>query len=322
MRSMQTSDNQAVKGQDSKVSVLMPSFNYGRYLPCAIESVLSQSHGDLELIIADDCSTDDSREIARRWQQQDKRVITVFHETNTGLSGARNSGLVHASGRYVALCDADDIWTKDKLTIELECFQRRPDLGAVHSDASIIDGEGYLNGKKYSSEFHGKNQKCSGDLFHDFCLRNFICNSTVVLRRECLDYAGGFDLRLRSLEDWVCWARISKKYAFGYVEQPLVMYRVHQTNLSRQVGAMAGYRVTAVNLLLEEAGDIPRSLRSKMLYSLGMAQMELADWPAAADTFRKAVREDIFNAKALARWVQASRASAKTAKYGPDIRET
>jgi glycosyltransferase involved in cell wall biosynthesis len=304
-----------------KVSVLMPSFNYARYLAPAVESVLAQSHRNLELIITDDCSTDESREIAEQWKQKDSRVVTVFHEANTGLSGARNSGLAVASGDFVALCDADDIWAEDKLNIQLERFREQPELGVVHSDALIIDSDGKLTGKRYSAEFHGKDQACSGNLFEEFCLRNFICNSTVILRRECLDYAGGFDQRLRSLEDWVCWARVSRKYAFGYVENPLVSYRVHKTNLSRQVSAMAGYRVTAVGLLLEDGEDIPRDLKSKMLYSVGVAHTELGDWRAARGSFREAVGEDVFNLRAWVRWGHAVVECAKRPKYADGVTE-
>ncbi len=165
MRSTQTSEACALRAETFKVSVLMPSFNYAQYLPRAIESVLSQSHSDLELIITDDCSTDDSRKIAEDWKQRDSRVVTVFHEVNTGLSGARNSGLAIASGDFVALCDADDIWAEDKLKIQLEKFRRQPELGVVHSDAVIIDGDGRSTGRRYSAEFHGPDQRCSGILF-------------------------------------------------------------------------------------------------------------------------------------------------------------
>jgi glycosyltransferase involved in cell wall biosynthesis len=301
-----------------KVSVLMPSYNYARYLPAAIESVLSQSYGDLELIIIDDCSTDDSREIAEGWKKLDRRVIPVLHKVNTGLSGARNSGLSVATGDFVALCDADDLWDKGKLKMQLDRFYGQPEIGAVHSDARIIDDSATPTGRLYSADFHGENQQCSGNLFKEFCLRNFVCNSTVVLRRECLDYAGGFDQRLRSLEDWVCWARISKQYQFGYVDEPLVSYRVHNTNLSRQVQAMAGYRVTAVNLLLEDAEGIPRQLKSHMLYSLGVSQMELGDRNAASGSFYRSVCEDLWNLKAWVRWAQAWLVASRQPKPGTE----
>src|SRR5665213_1237651 len=195
-----------------RVSVLMASFNCGRYLPSAIESVLAQSYPDLELVIIDDCSTDGSREIAQEWRRIDDRVITVFHESNRGISGARNSGFAASSGDFIAFCDADDIWAGDKLESQLESFTRQSDLGVVHSDALIMDSKGKLTGQRYSSLFHGVNQRCSGMLFDEFCRRNFVCTSTVILRRECLKYAGGFEQRLRSLEDWICWVRVSTKH--------------------------------------------------------------------------------------------------------------
>src|SRR5450432_802602 len=217
----------------------MPSFNYARYLPRAIQSVLAQTHSDLELIITDDCSTDCSREIAEEWKRLDDRIVPVFHEVNRGLAGARNSGLAVSTGEFVALCDADDLWLPDKLKIQLECFQRRPDLGVVHSDSAIIDSEGNLTGELFSSLNHGKGQKTSGNLFEELCQRNFLCVPTVILKREAIQYAEGFDMRLRSLEDWVCWTKVSQKYPFYYVEDALVQYRVHGASLSQNPKGMA-----------------------------------------------------------------------------------
>jgi glycosyltransferase involved in cell wall biosynthesis len=291
----------AVGNRAVKVAVLMPSFNYARYLPLAIESVLSQSYSDLELIITDDCSTDGSREIAEQWRRLDDRVVTVFHEVNRGLAATRNSALAVSSGEFVALCDADDIWLADKLKIQLECFRKQPQLGVVHSDAAIMNGDGNLTGQRFSSLFHGKDQKCSGMIFHELCLRNFVCVPTVVLKRECLEFAGGFDERLRSLEDWFCWTRVARGYPFGYVQEPLVKYRIHDSALSRQVRQMVRNRVLAISLILAEHSDIPSKVRSKLLYSMGTQYVYLGDWGAALRSFQDSLGEDIFNLRA---WVR------------------
>jgi glycosyltransferase involved in cell wall biosynthesis len=294
-----------------KISVLIPSFNYAHYLPAAIQSVLSQSFVDLELIITDDCSTDGSRGIAEEWTRIDDRVAVVAHDTNRGLSAARNSGFAKSSGSLIALCDADDIWSVDKLKVQLECFHKQPDVGVVHSDAIVIDSKGNPTGQRYSSRFHGKDQKCSGRLFDQFCLRNFVCNSSVVLKRECLTYAGGFDPRLRSLEDWVCWARVSRRYCFGYIDHPLLQYRVHPANLSTQITAMASLRVIAMSMLLDESGDITPQIRSKMLYSIGMSHIDLAEWKAACRTFRSSAKEDVLN---LRSWVRCGQTFLESIK--------
>jgi O-methyltransferase len=301
-----------------KVSVLLPSFNYARYLPKTIESILGQSHNDLELIITDDCSTDGSREIAEEWQRKDDRVLAVFHEVNTGLAGARNSGWAVSSGDFIALCDADDVWAPEKLTIQLERFDRQRGLGVVHSDAIIIDEQGTSRGQKYSELFHSKDQKCAGWLFGEFCIRNFVCNSTVILRRECLDFAGGFDERLRSLEDWLCWARVSRNFCFDYVADPLIEYRIHPVNLSSQYEAMAGYRVRALSLLLEESSDIPPRVMSQMLYSIGMGHKELSQLKAAIGAFRNSTRQDFLNWRSWVRWGQASVAGMLNGRYRTD----
>ncbi len=298
------------------VSVLMPSFNYARYLTIAIDSVLSQSFQDLELIIVDDCSTDGSRAIAEEWGRIDDRVVTVFHDVNRGLAGARNSGLAISSGQFVALCDADDIWLPHKLDIQLECFRRRPEAGLVHSDSVIIDSDGDLTGQRFSSLFHRQGQVTSGHLFEELCHRNFICVPTVILRREAIQYAGGFDDRLRSLEDWVCWILVSRNYPFCYVDDRLVQYRIHNTSLSQNPTGMASNRVKALGLLLSAFPDIPPRVRSRMQYTLGMSQLEVCDSRAAVTAFADSLTINPFQVKSWVRLAQAlCRLTTDTRQY-------
>lgn len=273
-----------------KVSVLMPSFNCARYLPLAIESVLSQSYSDLELILIDDCSTDGSREIAQEWRRCDSRVVIVCHEVNRGLAAARNSGIATSTGDFIALCDADDIWLNNKLQAQLERFGRTPELGLVHSDSLIIDSNGKRTGQRFSFLF--PKETATGSLFEELCQGNFLCVPTVLLRREALLYARGFDQRLRSLEDWVCWTKISRKYPFCYIEDPLVQYRIHGASLSSNFKGMAHNRAKALPYLLEEFADIPGHLRSKMLYALGMSHLELGDSRSALIAFISSIKAD------------------------------
>ena len=192
----------------------MPSFNYARYLPAAIESVLSQSYSELELVVTDDCSTDGSLDILDQYRRLDRRVVSVVHPVNRGLASARNSGLAASSGQFIAMCDADDMWAPDKLEIQMECFRSNPEIGLAHSDTVIIDGNGKLTGQRFSSLVHRKDQVTSGNLFEELCRRNFLCVPSVIMRRAAIECAGGFDENLRSLEDWVCWTKIAEKYPF------------------------------------------------------------------------------------------------------------
>ncbi len=288
----------------------MPSYNYERYLPLAIKSVLSQTHSDLELIITDDCSTDGSREIVEQWKLLDDRIVPVFHKVNRGLAGARNSGLAVSSGEFVALCDADDIWLPEKLSIQLERFQTTPDLGVVHSDSTIIDSNGNLTGERFSLLNHRRGQITSGNLFEELCQRNFLCVPTVVLRREAIQYAEGFDERLRSLEDWVCWTKVSRKYDFYYVEDALAQYRIHGASLSRNPKGMALNRANALRFLIRTFPDIPTRLRSRMLYSLGMSDLERGDSRSAISDFLGSIGA---NAAQVRSWVRCCQSLIKFA---------
>jgi teichuronic acid biosynthesis glycosyltransferase TuaG len=298
----------------TKVSVLIPSYNYARYLRYAITSVLSQSYSDLELIIVDDCSTDGSKEIAEEWKRVDDRVVTVYHKTNCGLAATRNSGLAISSGEFIALCDADDIWREDKLKIQLHQFRQRPELGVVHSDSAIIDGNGKLTGERFSGLFHRKGQVTSGRLFEELCQRNFLCVPTVVLRREALQYAGGFDACLRSLEDWVCWTKVAKRYPFYYVDAPLVQYRIHGAGLSSNSRNMAHNRVKALRVLLDTVLEIPTQTRSRMLYSLGMSHLETGDSRSAYGAFVDSIKA---NPAQVRSWVRCSQSVLKLALSRP-----
>lgn len=300
----------------SKVSVLVPSFNQGRYLPLALESVLTQSHSDLEVIITDDCSTDGSRDIAEQWKRLDTRVRTVFHDVNRGLAVARNSALAVSSGDFVAFCDADDIWLPDKLRIQLESFRRDPDAGLAHSDAIVIDTEGNPTGQLISTTMQRKGQVTSGNVFEELCQRNFMCVPTVIVGRAAIDRVGRFDAQFRSLEDWVCWTKISKLYPFHYNREPLAKYRVHGASLSANSIAMSRCRTMACAALLAEFKDMPPRIRSNMFYTLGMSHSALGEFDEAKGAFRDSIKENFWQ---LRNWVRFAQASFKSMSAGGDM---
>jgi glycosyltransferase involved in cell wall biosynthesis len=283
----------------------MPSFNYARYLGLAIKSVLSQSYSDLEVIIVDDCSNDGSREIAEEWAHLDDRVVLVRHNVNRGLAAARNSGLGVSSGEFVALCDADDVWLPNKLSTQMRYFKRWPELGLVHSDSVIIDQDGNLTGQRFSVLMHTKRQRASGNVFGELCERNFLCVPTVTLRREAVQYAGGFDVSLRSLEDWVCWTMVSRKYLFYYVDEALVQYRMHGASLSHDMKGMAQNRAKAIRLLLDSVSVIPRRRKAGMLYSLGISHLETEDPRAAISAFVESIGANPVHMRSWVRLCQA-----------------
>lgn len=110
------------------VSVILPNFNHASYIGACIEAVLAQTYSDFELFIMDDCSSDDSQEVIEGFRKKDDRIISIYNETNHGVSYSRNRAIEKSKGEYVAFCDADDIWKKDKLRLQVESLKGRTRL--------------------------------------------------------------------------------------------------------------------------------------------------------------------------------------------------
>src|ERR1043166_4238498 len=121
------------------VSVVLPCFNHGQFIASAVESVLNQSHADLELIVIDDASADDSWNIISSLARADSRIRLIKHEQNGGLPKSRNDGMRIATGQFIAFCDSDDVWEPDKLKMQLDLLGANPDHDVVYCDTLIID---------------------------------------------------------------------------------------------------------------------------------------------------------------------------------------
>jgi cellulose synthase/poly-beta-1,6-N-acetylglucosamine synthase-like glycosyltransferase len=287
-----------------KVSVVMPCCNHGSYLSEAIESVLSQSYREVELIVVDDFSRDDSAEILREWQSRDPRVIAIYSQENQGPSESRNKAIDIASGHFVGFCDADDIWNADKLEMQIAALSAEPNVGVVYSNAAIIDSAGKPTGEDFASTFGIRARKQSGYLFGELCRASFICASSVVVRRNCLEAAGRFDKQLRYLQDWTCWLRISRKHTFMYIPELLLGYRVHDRSTSLDSRGYETDRIIAANLILNEFPDLPAKVRSDMFGMRGLSEMALGQRQDAHLSFAESVRARPANVKSIVRWCQ------------------
>lgn len=123
------------------VSVIMPVYNGSRYLDQAIRSALAQTHERFELIIVNDCSTDDSDSIIRS-HLADPRIVYLCNDANAGVAASRNHALRHARGRYICFHDQDDLWVPEKLALQLDVIEAHPDAGLLHAAYARIDPSG------------------------------------------------------------------------------------------------------------------------------------------------------------------------------------
>jgi glycosyltransferase involved in cell wall biosynthesis len=208
------------------VSVVIPTYNYGRFLPRALASVLSQTFQDFEVLIIDDGSTDITAEVVRP-NLADPR-IHYRRLTNGGPSRARNVGIARARASLVAFLDADDTWLPAKLEKQVALFRRDPSLGVVYTARQLVDEAGH------ELEWHEPAQH-RGRVLEALLGGNFICLTSCMVRRQVFELVGTFDEGLCQAEDYDLWLRAAEHFRFDYVATPLVRYRVGHASLSRNL---------------------------------------------------------------------------------------
>lgn len=201
------------------VSVVIPSYNYGRYVTEAIDCALAQTHRPLEVIVVDDGSTDDTR--ARLAPYLDR--IRYVHQENRGLSAARNTGIRQARGEWIALLDADDLWHPRKTEIQLAAVGNDVTIGLVGSPDQVRAIPVVL---PESPRVRRMNVR-------DCLARPPVAPSTVLVRRRCFDTVGFFDESLTSVEDRDMWLRLAVEYGVLQVVSPCWQYRLHPEQMNR-----------------------------------------------------------------------------------------
>lgn len=207
--------------------MIVPAYNYGRFLPMAIRSVLGQSCPDWELLIVDDGSTDDTAEVVRPFLRSDARV-RYLRQKNAGLSAARNTGIRRARTPFVALLDADDEWEPEFLSRALGAFDRLPtEFGLVATASRLMDAAGQL------LPASNRGTKREREIFsEELILKNRFSADAVLIRREVFDACGMFDEELRSSEDRDMWIRLARLRRIHWCPEVLVRIRRHGDNMS------------------------------------------------------------------------------------------
>ena len=207
------------------VSVVIVTYNKADTIAAAIDSVLAQTYQDLEVLVVDDGSTD---ETAARVKGYGDRV-RYLPKTNGGTGSARNVGIANARGRFIAFLDGDDLWLPTKLEIQLAVFEREPHILAVQCSAYCVDNT--------LQAFEARRCDPRRDTVTDFLLfRNLPAfSSAIVVRRECFERIGGFGTDLVILSDWDMACRIAHAGILRSTPEFLVLYRHYPNNQSRNV---------------------------------------------------------------------------------------
>lgn len=237
-------------------SVIIPLFNKESYIEKAINSVLNQRFNNYEIIVVDDGSTDNSLELVKMIKNS---KLKVFHQTNQGVSQARNNGVSYSKNELVAFLDADDIWDENFL-LEIDYLVKKYPSAAIYASNNFFE---LRNGKKiyekYENLFDGKEDGIIDDFFKIFAEtgKSPFSNSNFVIRRDIFTLLGGYKPGVKLTEDSDLWSRVAIKYDIAYTKKPLATYLINTTGNTHLIFEPCDFQVTVTltDMLNEENID-------------------------------------------------------------------
>ena len=216
-----------------EVSVIIPTYNRAPYIAEAIRSVQAQTRRDVEIIVADDGSTDNTPDIVSQFGQG----VTYLQLPHRGQPAAtRNAGLRAGEGEYVAFLDSDDLFLPGKLALQLAAFEQHPEAGLAYSNGYFFrDDPQVPTGRTLDGM-----PTPTGDALADLLRGNFLTSPVVLIRHDCLDIVGLFDERPEffAVEDYDLWLRIAAHFPFVYAPGDVAAIRRHGESISRDVASL------------------------------------------------------------------------------------
>lgn len=256
---------------DKLISVVVPAFNAASTIRESVNSALNQTYCNIEVIIVDDGSTDDTKAVASELSRRDARVRYIYKQ-NGGVASARNKGIAEARGEFIATLDADDLWYPTKLARQIERFESKgPNTALVYAWCCWIDPNGNINGSAPPSRLEGA-------VLPQMCLGNVVISgSNALIRRKALLAAGGFDESLRvrgaqGCEDWKLYLQIAELYEVAVVPEYLIGYRISPGSMSDDLEQMMrSRRLVEAEFLLSYPNLAEHFLQGELVLARALA---------------------------------------------------
>ncbi|MGD0229532.1 MAG: glycosyltransferase family 2 protein [Syntrophorhabdales bacterium] len=225
------------------VSVIIPTYNYGRYLEKAIRSCIDQTYRNVEVIVVDDGSTDDTRKVVEQFGGD---VFYLFQE-NAGVSAARNAGLRRAKGEFIVFLDADDFMLDESIALRVEILQRYPDIGVVFTDTSSCDTEGNLFRKERE-----KKDSVSDRFYEGLLLGQLRFQTGAAMVRSSIAKRFEFPLHLSNGEDIVYFSKVFFTTKAYFISRPTVVNLHHDDSLRHRVDEILRQDMALVTTVLDD----------------------------------------------------------------------
>jgi glycosyltransferase involved in cell wall biosynthesis len=214
---------------DSLVSIIMPAYNSQKYIFDAINSVVQQTYQNWELIVVDDCSTDDTAFIIKEFARKDSRIKPIFNDKNSGTPAkAKNIALKYTQGDFIAFLDSDDIWINTKLQLQIDLMVKNTNFYLCYTGGYIIDEKSniirsFLPNYKF------------GFLLEDMLKQYEINNQSVLIRKECLNIKENFNEDIVIGEDYNFFMNIVANFECCNIKEKLIKYRKHNSSISKNI---------------------------------------------------------------------------------------
>ncbi|MEM9543610.1 MAG: glycosyltransferase, partial [Cyanobacteria bacterium P01_E01_bin.42] len=242
-----------------RISVIIPAYNAEKTIAKTIQSVLEQTFEDFEIIVINDGSSDRTLEIVE--SISDSR-IQVYSYPNTGAAISRNRGLSLASGEFIALLDADDLWTTDKLEAQFQALQNHPEAGVAYSWTDYIDeSDRYVRS--------GLHISVDGNVLQELLVHNFLENgSNPLIRSQIIQEIGQFDPHLSAGMDWDFYLRLANFCHFVVISRPQILYRISISSITTNVRRQEQESLKVIEKAFQQVPNHLKSLKQKSLANL------------------------------------------------------
>lgn len=218
------------------VSTIALCYNQAKFAVETLDSIKNQTYQNIELIIMDDCSSDDSVDVIENWINENQYpCFFIKHEKNQGICKTLNEAFSHCKGEYLQMIACDDIMLPEKTALQVDLMNEQPDdVAVIYSDAYLIKEDGSPHYGWFIQRYKQFSDVPSGNIYEELLKGNFIPAMSVLIRTKVIEEIGGWDEDL-SYEDHDCWLRVAQLYEFTFMPKPIVKYRLHSANLSKSI---------------------------------------------------------------------------------------
>lgn len=273
------------------MSVVIATYNRARFLPETIESVLKQRFRDFELIVVDDGSTDETREVLRSYGDR----VRSFYQENRGPSAARNLGIRQARGQWIAIQDSDDLCTPDHLEVLFGFAEKNPGLGMVFANGAYLGGPEH-NRETIIPEEKSRRLAQQGVKLADLFDKSIVRLQAALISREYLEAIGGLDENLHICMDLDLAFRLFMRYPVTYLDRVVFLYRKHEGNIGRNQELRLLENIRVIEKLLREFPESRDLLGMRRIahrmayryYRLAKGRWKAGDRGGAREAIRKA----------------------------------